>query len=233
MVGPLVCLNFRFFAANPEDDLSNLLTVARIIEWILRFIPSFCLGKALLYAQFIDSWAQIYAKPDLTVWSEEGVLIEVIFLLFQSVIYIWLAINIDKLSTNPRAVRSWKIFVSCITCANLCQKSQEGEEGEEEYAGDTDVLAEENRVALGGADEDVVVLRQLTKQYDSGKLAVKNVSLGIPAGQCFGLLGTNGAGACSLTCPVAHLYSLYTHQTEHYLFRVYVLNFVYVQARQP
>ncbi len=34
----------------------------------------------------------------------------------------------------------------------------------------------------------------LSGRYPGGKVAVHNLSLGIPNGECFGLLGINGAG---------------------------------------
>jgi hypothetical protein len=55
---------------------------------------------------------------------------------------------------------------------------------------DPDVLAENERVDAGGANDDLIVLNHLTKVYDTGKVAVDNLCLGIPPGQCFGLLGT-------------------------------------------
>ncbi|CAM9991449.1 unnamed protein product, partial [Discosporangium mesarthrocarpum] len=62
---------------------------------------------------------------------------------------------------------------------------------------DADVMAEAQRVQGGGADNDVVKVSTLRKIYPSStgvKLAVKSTSLGIPRGECFGLLGINGAG---------------------------------------
>jgi ATP-binding cassette subfamily A (ABC1) protein 3 len=59
---------------------------------------------------------------------------------------------------------------------------------------DNDVIVENERVRSGKANEDLVVLNALSKQYPNGKQAVDFMSLGIPAGQCFGLLGINGAG---------------------------------------
>ncbi|DBA02798.1 TPA: hypothetical protein N0F65_006588 [Lagenidium giganteum] len=40
----------------------------------------------------------------------------------------------------------------------------------------------------------ILYVKQLTKQYPNGKLAVKNVSFGVKRGEIFGLLGPNGAG---------------------------------------
>jgi ATP-binding cassette, subfamily A (ABC1), member 3 len=47
---------------------------------------------------------------------------------------------------------------------------------------------------MGEANDDLIVIDKLTKIYDNGKVAVNELSLGIPPGQCFGLLGINGAG---------------------------------------
>nr|XP_055071071.1 uncharacterized protein abca12 [Misgurnus anguillicaudatus] len=62
---------------------------------------------------------------------------------------------------------------------------------------DEDVIAERHRVERGGASSDILQLNQLTKVYQQLKKrvpAVKTLSVGIPAGECFGLLGVNGAG---------------------------------------
>ncbi|XP_042678296.1 glucosylceramide transporter ABCA12 [Centrocercus urophasianus] len=66
---------------------------------------------------------------------------------------------------------------------------------------DGDVQAERVRVESGKADFDVVLLQNLTKIYHLPHkriVAVKNISLGIPAGECFGLLGVNGAGKTTI-----------------------------------
>uniref|UniRef100_A0A8C9YEQ3 ATP binding cassette subfamily A member 12 n=1 Tax=Sander lucioperca TaxID=283035 RepID=A0A8C9YEQ3_SANLU len=62
---------------------------------------------------------------------------------------------------------------------------------------DVDVATEHQRVSSGEASTDILQVNQLTKVYQHlGKKvhAVKKLSLGIPAGECFGLLGVNGAG---------------------------------------
>jgi len=59
---------------------------------------------------------------------------------------------------------------------------------------DDDVLQEQDRVLRGAANNDLIVMSELKKIYENGKLAVNNLSLGIPPGECFGLLGINGAG---------------------------------------
>uniref|UniRef100_A0A3B3UCG3 ATP binding cassette subfamily A member 12 n=1 Tax=Poecilia latipinna TaxID=48699 RepID=A0A3B3UCG3_9TELE len=76
----------------------------------------------------------------------------------------------------------------------LGRKTLHQSELEEE---DEDVATENLRVASGAASSDLLQINQLTKVYQhfSKKVpAVKKLSVGIPAGECFGLLGVNGAG---------------------------------------
>ncbi|XP_030613266.1 LOW QUALITY PROTEIN: ATP-binding cassette sub-family A member 12 [Archocentrus centrarchus] len=62
---------------------------------------------------------------------------------------------------------------------------------------DEDVAAEHLRVSGGAANSDILQVSRLTKVYQhfTKKVpAVKKLSVGVPAGECFGLLGVNGAG---------------------------------------
>ena len=61
---------------------------------------------------------------------------------------------------------------------------------------DIDVVTEKDRVTFGQADTDLIVLKDLSKTYPDGKVAVDCLSFAVPSGQCFGLLGVNGAGKC-------------------------------------
>ena len=53
---------------------------------------------------------------------------------------------------------------------------------------DEDVAAEKQRVLTGGAANEVLVVKELHKQYRDGKVAVESLTFGIPVGQCFGFL---------------------------------------------
>ncbi|XP_071820131.1 ATP-binding cassette sub-family A member 2-like isoform X3 [Apostichopus japonicus] len=63
---------------------------------------------------------------------------------------------------------------------------------------DEDVLRERQRVLNNETEKDILVLKNLTKIYKTRKLgkhlAVDGLCLGVPPGECFGLLGVNGAG---------------------------------------
>ncbi len=48
-------------------------------------------------------------------------------------------------------------------------------------------------------------VRQLTKRYDSGLLALEDFDLDVPAGAFFGLLGPNGAGKTTLISAICNL----------------------------
>ncbi|XP_045398553.1 phospholipid-transporting ATPase ABCA7 isoform X3 [Lemur catta] len=63
---------------------------------------------------------------------------------------------------------------------------------------DEDVAYERERVVQGATQGDVLVLMNLTKIYHGQRMpAVDRLCLGIPSGECFGLLGVNGAGKTS------------------------------------
>jgi ATP-binding cassette subfamily A (ABC1) protein 3 len=138
------------------------------------------LGKGLLFSTNISAFVLVEGKP-LDAWSDTIMGTEIIFLAIESVVYIILAIYIDIWSTRPSIVRYF----------TRKPVKADPEEAEEE---DEDVIEEAERVQRGDANSDKIVLNELTKQYPNGKVAVNGLSIGIPAGQCFGLLGINGAG---------------------------------------
>jgi len=101
-----------------------------------------------------------------------------------------LAIFIDILYSNPRVMQLWRL----VTFQWVCSSGRGGVDITSALPDDDDVLAEQERVLAGEANDDLIVVNQMTKVYDNGKKAVNNMSLGIHPGECFGLLGINGAG---------------------------------------
>ena len=190
MGGTMTVFILILIGIDPYDPKPNLIDVANILSWVLRFHPCFCLGKALYFALNIDFLTLLY--PSITsVWDADVLLYEVVFLAWESVVYPLVAIQIDVWSTNPSIVSAWKKFVHCLTCS--FPRGSQGNDITTMLEEDSDVVAEEERVASGGANNDIIVLDKLTKLYDNGKKAVNGLSLGIPPGQVFGLLGVNGA----------------------------------------
>lgn len=206
----VICFNFLIGLAGPMTvyilnvlslvpDLRHLALIGERITLILRFFPCFNLGKALFYIINIDILEFSTGKNIKTVWNEEILLNEVIVLAIECVMYFLLALSLDRWSTNPRMQRIWQFFVDTITLKFLFKRLKERPEPEtnEEEEIDEDVALENQRVISGQADEDLIVVKRLTKIYGNDKLAVDKLSFGIPAGQCFGLLGINGAGKTS------------------------------------
>lgn len=197
--GPIACFILTLLALEPGDEKPHLQKAADIVTWICRFTPPFCLGKGLFHAINIDVYAYLEGDIELSAWTEPVLLYEVYFLAGQCIVFICLAIVLDRLSTNPRALSVWQQFLSILTFSWL-QKCGRKNEVDISVAlpEDDDVIQEQDRVLGGEANEDLIVLSELTKIYNTGKVAVNNLSLGIPPGECFGLLGINGAGKVCL-----------------------------------
>ena len=196
MAGPLITFILRIIGnlnENYDEDSNSTdyTLIAQIIEWILRIFPSFCLSKGLFFSINIETLSDLSGDPNMTVWSKEVMLYEVIILGIQSVAYICLAVVIDTLSSRPRTAQLWE---SLIKCSFLSCKKSSAENSKFLAEIDDDVAKETKRVKDGDASDDTIVLHDLTKVFPDGKVAVDHISLGIPEGQCFGLLGINGAG---------------------------------------
>mmetsp|Transcript_43481 Transcript_43481/g.48976 ORF Transcript_43481/g.48976 Transcript_43481/m.48976 type:complete len:2055 (-) Transcript_43481:245-6409(-) len=198
--GTIACFILRLIGAQPFDPKENLTLAATIVEWVLRIVPAFNLSRGLYSIINIQSLSFIEGER-LTVWSPAVCFWEVVFLAWQSVVYILLAMIIDVWSTNPRAVMIVRKVFCCdfgstsgATQDALLVQHWAGESNELYTQIDDDVAAEDQRVLTGGANDDLIVLSQLGKTYRNGKKAVDSLCLGIPPGQCFGLLGINGAG---------------------------------------
>jgi ATP-binding cassette, subfamily A (ABC1), member 3 len=194
--GPLTVFILLLIGSDQGNPKENLVNVAHILTWFLRFFPSFCLGKGLFFAINIETVAYLEgdSSSNLSVWSEPVLLVEVIFLILEMVGYTGLAICLDIWSSNPRIMSYWNSFLGLFFCGFICHH-ESGPDITTALPEDEDVLNEQNRVLSGGANSDLIVLSQLSKVYANGKIAVNNLSLGIPHGECFGLLGINGAFA--------------------------------------
>ncbi|XP_031561453.1 ATP-binding cassette sub-family A member 3-like [Actinia tenebrosa] len=81
------------------------------------------------------------------------------------------------------------------------KKSQNSANSQKQPTEDEDVYAERMRIAQLNKEQSskqAVVMKDLTKIYrGSNMVAVNHLNLGIPRGECFGLLGVNGAGKTS------------------------------------
>ncbi|XP_006514769.2 ATP-binding cassette sub-family A member 13 isoform X1 [Mus musculus] len=161
----------------------NLQKIYNVLKWAFTIFPQFCLGQGLIelcYNQIkydlthnfgIDSYVSPFEMNFLG-WIFVELTLQGTFLLL-----LRLMLHGDLL----RWPRDHSVLQDIVKPAK-----------------DIDVETEQMRVLEGRTGGDMMVLCNLSKSYRSvfgGKTtAVHGISLGIPRGECFGLLGVNGAG---------------------------------------
>ena len=133
---------------------------------------------------------------DYAAWESPGIGRPLVFMAAHG--FLWfLVLYVIESDICRRTVRKLKAALG----GNNQQRQQDVEMTAATPVEDNDVAAERQRIVDTSADQlattDVVVLRQLTKLYNNRFLAVDRLSVGIPKGECFGLLGVNGAGKTS------------------------------------
>jgi ATP-binding cassette subfamily A (ABC1) protein 1 len=122
------------------------------------------------------------------------------YLCIEAVVYLVLAIALDVALRDARVRRlidgDGAHATAAAAAAAAAAESGTGTDV------DADVAAEARRVAALTASgqpprDDIVLLDSLRKVYRGGKVAVRGLSFGLPAGEVFGFLGINGAGKTS------------------------------------
>uniref|UniRef100_A0AAY4A4D9 P-type phospholipid transporter n=1 Tax=Denticeps clupeoides TaxID=299321 RepID=A0AAY4A4D9_9TELE len=159
---------------------SNIGGINDILKNVFLIFPHFCLGRGL-----IDMVKNQAMADALERFGENR---------FRSPLA-W-----DMVGKNLFAMAVEGVVFFCITVLiqyRFCIKQHKfplkpiGEE-------DEDVARERQRILCGGGQSDILELRHLTKVYKKKqKPAVDRLCVGIPPGECFGLLGVNGAGKTS------------------------------------
>uniref|UniRef100_A0AAY4AA33 P-type phospholipid transporter n=1 Tax=Denticeps clupeoides TaxID=299321 RepID=A0AAY4AA33_9TELE len=148
-----------------------------ILKNVFLIFPHFCLGRGL-----IDMVKNQAMADALERFGENR---------FRSPLA-W-----DMVGKNLFAMAVEGVVFFCITVLiqyRFCIKAGLVPIGEE----DEDVARERQRILCGGGQSDILELRHLTKVYKKKqKPAVDRLCVGIPPGECFGLLGVNGAGKTS------------------------------------
>ncbi|CAM9274465.1 unnamed protein product, partial [Hapterophycus canaliculatus] len=165
------------------------------IATLAQLVPQFALGNGFMNMSFMPILGffdnTLYTPLDHRIAGSS-----LVYMAVCSAVYFVLLLVLERASAGSSFLSGvWGKLVLGRSLGKLTPK-QLGDEDEI----DEDVRAEMTRVASGGANEDVVKIVGLRKVYpvsSGAKVAVKNTSLGIPCGECFGLLGINGAGKSS------------------------------------
>merc|ERR1711871_568275 len=166
------------------------------LRYVFALFPPFNLADGLHNLVLRQTWGFAELTPPAKYvplsWDIAG--LNVVFLAVESVVYLILTIFVDY-GLNTPFLQEWFMKSSMTKQLELLDEKLTDISEEDE-----DVLAERQRVISGNAhDDSVIMLNDVKKIYGSYgkegfKYAVKGVSIGIPNGECFGLLGINGAG---------------------------------------
>uniref|UniRef100_A0A8B9CUN1 ATP binding cassette subfamily A member 13 n=1 Tax=Anser brachyrhynchus TaxID=132585 RepID=A0A8B9CUN1_9AVES len=164
------------------SKVQSLQYIYNILKWTFIIFPQFCLGQGLIELSYnqikfdltsnfgIDSYVSPFEMNFLG-WIFLEMALQGTVLLLLRLFFHW------DLLQKPRGQCSLNSTVS--------------------PSEDSDVEMERQRLFGGRTGNDVLLLYNLRKCYggfSKKNIAVENISLGIPRGECFGLLGTNGAG---------------------------------------
>ena len=138
----------------------------------------------------------VSSSSDYLTWEWPGIGSPLIFMSIQGVVclFVLYVLESDSFGRVVRALKKLRRHddrqqnVEMVTVSGTPAAQTE----------DSDVAAERQRINNTQVQQlavtDTVILRQLTKIYGNSFLAVDRLSVGIPRGECFGLLGVNGAG---------------------------------------
>ncbi|XP_065811834.1 phospholipid-transporting ATPase ABCA1 isoform X1 [Labrus bergylta] len=162
----------------------HLNEVNRILKKVFLIFPHFCLGRGLIdmakNQAMADAFQRLGTKQTLDPLQWDFVGKNLFAMAAEGVIFFIFTILLQ-----------YKFFFSFKPWWAEPEIPPLGPE-------DEDVARERERVKSGKAQSDILTMIDLSKVYKAGrKPAVNRLCLGIPRGECFGLLGVNGAGKTS------------------------------------
>ncbi|KAL8202962.1 UNVERIFIED_CONTAM: ATP-binding cassette sub- A member 1 [Gekko kuhli] len=161
---------------------SKLNNINDILKSVFLIFPHFCLGRGLIdmvknqaMADALERFGENRFVSPLS-WDLVGR--NLFAMAVEGAVFFLITVLIQyRFFIKPRPV-----------CAKLPPVHDE----------DEDVNRERQRIINGGGQSDILEIKELTKIYRRKlKPAVDRICVGIPPGECFGLLGVNGAGKSS------------------------------------
>ena len=208
----IILINFVFCGLGSISVLlfrlmNGTRTLGKIVGTVLSFIPSFCLDfafnllvnkeKIYLYEFDKDEYYKLAENSILVRWeyllnliifcSSEILVYTILFMLAEKITYLF------KMPTN-------NILYSRIEDIEVKKEIEKANSNDEYLLSD---YSEKNGDITNKQGENkklVVNVKNLKKVYGNGccsnekKIAIENLNFCIESGECFGLLGLNGAG---------------------------------------
>uniref|UniRef100_A0A672SH32 P-type phospholipid transporter n=1 Tax=Sinocyclocheilus grahami TaxID=75366 RepID=A0A672SH32_SINGR len=156
------------------ENNRSLLMFNEVLKKVLLVFPHFCLGRGLIDMAMNQAVTDVYAR-----FGEE----------FSMDPFRW---NFVGKNLFCMAVEGFVYFIfNLLIQYNFFLDYWKSPVKDE----DDDVAQERERIYKGGNKNDILLIRDLSKTYRRRKRpAVDRICVGVPAGECFGLLGVNGAG---------------------------------------
>ncbi|XP_037705635.1 ATP-binding cassette sub-family A member 12 [Choloepus didactylus] len=189
-INSIVSLSVVYFLSKEKPNDATLELISETLKRIFLIFPQFCFGYGLIelsqqqsVLDFLKAYGVEYPSETFEM-DKLGAMF--VALVSQGTMFFCL-----RLLINEWLIKKLRLFFRKFNSSAVMETVDE----------DEDVRAERLRVENGAAEFDLVQLHCLTKTYQlihKKIIAVKNISIGIPAGECFGLLGVNGAGKTTI-----------------------------------
>ncbi|XP_008589246.1 PREDICTED: ATP-binding cassette sub-family A member 12 [Galeopterus variegatus] len=189
-INSIVSLSVVYFLSKEKLNDPTLELISETLKRIFLIFPQFCFGYGLIelsQQQAVLDFLKAYGVE----YPSETFEMDKLGAMFVALVSQGTMFFLLRLLINEWLIKKLRLFFRKLNASPVMETIEE----------DEDVRAERFRVESGAAELDLVQLHCLTKTYQlihKKMTAVNNISIGIPAGECFGLLGVNGAGKTTI-----------------------------------